>query len=164
MTRMYAAGPLIIALFLILQTGPVPDFPAGTFTKKEAEKIAKESHDIEERIKVYQKASERILKTVGDAVSGKKFEAVGESLSLWTALLTESLKDIEANLGRRKKKSKPLIKYEIQVRKAIKDLRDYKIRAPGGQQDAFSRCISLADGVRSRMVDILFNPDWKARK
>lgn len=143
---------------ILLQAGFVPEFPVGTFTAKEAKKLEKEKDDIEDRIDVYRKASERILKNLRNTVSKKKFEAVPESLSIWMTLITESLKDIEANLDRKKKKPKPLIKYEIQVRKAIKDIRDYKIRAPVDQQDIFNKCISRAENARARMVEILFNP------
>jgi len=118
-----------LVLGIFLQAGIAPDFPAGTFTEKEAGKIEKESDDVEGRIKVYQKASERMLKDLRNAVSEKKFQTVPENLSTWTILITESLKDIEANLERKKKRPRPLIKYEIQVRKAIREIRDFKIRS-----------------------------------
>lgn len=147
-----------LAFSILLPNGYVPDFPDETFTEKEARKIEKESDDIEERIKVYRKASERMIKNLRNAVSKKEFQTVPGKLSTWTALITESLKDIEANLDPEKKRPRPLTKYEIQVRKAIKDIRDFKIRAPVEQQDIFNRCISRAESVRARMVEILFNP------
>ncbi len=142
----------------------MPDFPTGTFTEKEAREIEKQSDNIEKRIKVYRKASERMLKNLEKAVSGKEFQTVPEALSTWTILITESLKDIQDNLEQNKKRPKPLVKYEIQVRKAIKNIRDLKIRAPVDQQDVFDRCISRAEDVRSKMVDILFNPEGNADK
>ena len=120
--------------------------------------------DIEKRIKVYQKASERMLKNLEKSISEKEFQAVPEALSTWTMLITESLKDIQANLEPKKKRPKPLVKYEIQVRKAIRNIRDLKIRAPLDQQDVFDRCIGRAEGVRSKMVDILFNPEGDTDK
>ena len=136
----------------------MPDFPSGTFTEKEAREIEKESDNIEKRIKVYKKASERMLKNLQKAVSGRAFQAVPEALSTWSMLITESLKDIQANLEPKNKRPKPLIKFEIQVRKAIRDIRNLKIRAPVDQQDVFDRCIGQAEDVHSKMVDILFNP------
>ena len=145
-------------LSILLQNGYAPHFPSGIFTEKESRKIEKKSDDIEGRIKVYREASERMLKSLRQAVSKKESQAVPGILSTWTTLLTESLKDIEINLERTEKKSKPLIKYEIQVRKAIKEVQDFKIRAPVDQQDIFNDCINMAASVRSRMVEILFNP------
>lgn len=159
MTAMVIFSSLSLALSMLLQTGYVADFPAGTFTEKEAGKIEKESDDIEGRIKVYQKASERMMKSVRKAISKREYQTVPDSLSTWTGLIAESVKDIDANLERKKKKSKPLIKYEIQVRKAIKDIREFKIRAPVGQQDVFDRCIDTTESARSTMVDILFNTE-----
>jgi len=147
-----------LVLSILLQNGYAPDFPAGIFTEKEARKIEKKSNDIEGRIKVYREASERMLKTLRQAVSRKESQAVPGILSIWKTLLTESLKDIENNLERKEKKSKPLIKYEIQIRKALKEVQDFKIRAPVDQQDVFNNTIDLAADVRSKMVEILFNP------
>jgi len=146
---------------LLLQNEYVPNFPEGTFIEKEAVKLEKEADDIEERIKVYKKASERMMKDILRAVSKKEFQMLPDSLTSWTTLLTESLKDIDANLERKKKKSKPLIKYEIQVRKAIKDIRDFKTRAPVELQDIINQSIGRAESVRTRMVEILFNPELK---
>jgi hypothetical protein len=153
-----------IVFGILLQAEFMPDFPSGTFTKKEAREIEKESDNIEKRIKVYQKASERMLKNLEKAVYGKEFQAVPEALSTWTTLITESLKDIQANLEPKKKRPKALVKYEIQVRKAIKDIRGLKIRAPVDQQDDFDTCISRAEDVRSSIVDILFNPEGDTDK
>jgi len=148
-----------LALSFLLPNGYAPDFPVGTFTDKEAVKLEKEADDIEERIKVYRKASERMMKSLLKEVSKKEFQTLPDNLSSWTALLTASLKDIEANLERKKKKSKPLIKYEIQIRKSIKDIRDFKTRAPVQQQDIINLSIDRAEGIRATMVEILFNPD-----
>jgi hypothetical protein len=148
-----------LASVILLQNEYAFDFPKGTFTEKEAVKLEKEADDIEERIKVYRKASERMMKSLLKAVSKKEFQMIPDSLSSWTTLLAESLNDIEANLERKKKKSKPLIKYEIQVRKAIKDIRDFKTRAPVQQQDIINRSLDRSESVRARMVEILFNPE-----
>ena len=105
---MSIVGSFSLVFVVLLQAGFIPDFPAGTFTEKEAGKIEKESDDIEERIKVYQKASERILKNLRSAVSRKQFQTVPDDILIWMTLITESLKDIEANLDRKKKRPKSL--------------------------------------------------------
>jgi len=146
-------------LSILFQTGTVPSFPDGIFTAKEKEKIVKNADDIGERIEAYRDASIRIHKTLLKTISDKEYSSVSEQLKTWMSLLSESIKDIESSINPKKKKSKALIKYEIQVRKAVNDLRDYKIRAPYEQQDILEQCIDLADAVRGKMVDLLFQPE-----
>jgi hypothetical protein len=155
---MFLFWPFILITGVLFQNGSAPAFPDGIFTAKEKEKIEKNADDLEERMEAYRDASVRINKSIQKAFSGREYGQAALLLETWTTLLSESLKDIEANLDRDERKPKDLIKYEIQIRKAVKDIRDYKIRAPGDQQDDFDRCISLAESVRMRMVEILFNP------
>ena len=75
------------------------------------------AQSVDDRIKVYHSASKRMQQSVDAAVSSNDFSGVPDALKLWVALLSGSLEDIEANL-KTKKKSKALIRYEIQVRKA----------------------------------------------
>jgi len=148
-----------LLLSIFLQYEGVSNFPSGTFTDKEAVKFEKESDDIDGRIDVYRNASIRIQKELKKAVSEEGFQNIPNHIQLWTSLVTESLKDIEVNINPKKKKSKALIKYEIQVRKTINDLRELQIRAPYDQQDIFDNCLNRADTARGKMVDILFQPE-----
>ena len=150
---------LILALSISLQYGNVRGFPAGTFTEKEAGKIEKESNDIDARINVYRDASIRMQKELRDTVSKEGFQDVPDHLQLWTSMVTQSLRDIEASIDPKKKKSKALIKYEIHVRQTLNDLRELQIRAPYEQQIVFEDCINAANVARGKMVDILFQPE-----
>jgi hypothetical protein len=141
-------------LSLLLQAGLIPPFPEGILSPAEKTQIERESN-IQRRIKIYETASARIQQALQSAISKKEFQTVPENLTLWTSLLTESLKDIEDNL-KSKKKSRALIKYEIQVRKSIAAIQAGKIKAPADQQDAFDLCLARAGEVRSKFVEILF--------
>ena len=145
---------LLMAIFL--QSGNAPSFPEGTFTDKEQKKIEKNQDDLKERIEVYKDASVRMQKKLRKDIRAKNFSPVPDYLKTWTSLLSGSLKDIEANLNPDKKRPKALIKYEIEIRKAVNDLKDYQLRAPVEQQDAFDLCIAEADTIRGKIVDILF--------
>ena len=78
-----------------------------------------------------------------------------DALKLWVALLSGSLEDIEANL-KTNKKSKALIRYEIQVRKANATFQGYKAKAPVDQQDVLDEQIAGAEKIRKKFVDIIF--------
>ena len=151
--------PFILILSVFLQYGSASNFPAGTFTEKEARKIEKESDNTDGRIDVYRDASIRIQKELKEAVSKDRFQDVPGRIQLWTSLVTESLRDIEFSIDPKKKKSKALIKYEIHVRQTINDLRELQIRAPYEQQQIFDSCIERANAARGKMVDILFQPE-----
>jgi len=145
-----------LILSFLLQTGNMPVFFEDLFTEKEKNKIEKNHDDLEERIEVYRDASIRMHKNIRRDITGNNYDIVPDRLQTWLSLLLESLKDIEANINPKKRKLKDLIKYEIQIRKSINDLRDYQLRAPVKQQDVFERCIEQADSIRSKIVDILF--------
>ena len=126
-------------LFLALSVLPQVDwdFSAQTeiFTAKEIKKLEKE-RNVNDRIKIYTNASKTIQKRLHKAVSRGQFQSVPGEMKLWTTLLSKSYEDIKANLNP-EKKSKNLIKFEIQVRKSLADIRDYQLKAPVDQQDAF---------------------------
>jgi len=144
---------LSFSLCLLLQTADLSAIPEGIFSPAERAKLERESK-VENRIKVYQTASERIHGSFLEAISKDQFPSVPETLKLWTSLLAESLKDIEANL--KSKKPRALIKFEIHVRKAIAAVQDGKIRAPVEQQDFFDACLAQASATHKRLVEILF--------
>jgi len=113
------------------------------------------AQSIDDRIKVYHSASKRMQQSVDAAVRSNDFSGLPDALKLWVALLTGSLEDIEANL-KTNKKSKALIHYEIQVRKANSAFRGYKTKAPVDQQDALDEQITGAEKIRMKFVDIIF--------
>jgi hypothetical protein len=145
---------LALALSVIIQGGSVPSFEGGILNPKEKTQLEK-ANSVDRRIKVYTAATKRIDKSLREAVSKGQFETVAADLKLWTSLLSKSLEDIEANL-KSKKKSRDLIKYEIQVRKTLSNLQDYRIQAPIEQQEEFDSCLAEAEAIRQKFVDILF--------
>ncbi len=146
--------PLTFVLISLFQTGEAPSAVGEIFNSTEKAQMEK-AENIERRIKIYEAASKRIQQNLEAAVSKDDFDSVPDTLKLWTALLTKSLEDIEANL-KTKKKSKALKDYEIQVRKSIGNTGNYKIRAPVEQQDIFDSSLAQAETVRKRFVEILF--------
>ncbi|MGD0102129.1 MAG: hypothetical protein ABSC60_17460 [Acidobacteriota bacterium] len=146
--------PFALLLAFFFQAGDVPPVAGEVFNSAEKAQL-ENAKNIEQRIKVYTAASRRIQQTLEASVDKEDFRTVPENLTLWIALLSKSLEDIEANL-KSKKKSGALIKYEIQLRKSITNTTSLKIRAPVDQQDLFDSCISQAETVRRKFVAILF--------
>jgi hypothetical protein len=120
----------------------------------ERDQLQKEQK-IDNRIKIFTAASIRLHKAFDSAVGNKQFEGVPLGLQVWMNLLASSLNDIDANAGW-KKKSKALIAYEIHLRKSIKEVNNYKIKAPLDQQDYLETWLAQAEKIRSRFIDILF--------
>lgn len=145
---------LPVALYGFLQVASLPLLQGDALTPAEKAQLSR-AQKVEDRIKVYHSASRRMQQSVHAAVRSGDFSSVPDALKLWVSLLSGSLQDIEANLEA-KKKSKPLIRYEIQVRKAITDFKGYKAKAPVEQQDEFDGQLAAAENVRKRFVEIIF--------
>lgn len=153
---MTIASSIILALLLFLQPSKIPSFGEDVFNPKEKAGLAN-ANSLDDRIKVYEAASRRTLKMLRETARQDKSNTVPDILKTWTSLLTGSLEDISAN-SKSKKKSKKLIKYEIQVRKAINDIQDLKVKASIEHQDAYDSCIDQAETIRKKFIDILFRP------
>ena len=110
---------------------------------------------IDNRIRIYEAASLRYQKTIEGEIQKQEAQDIPDELQSWSDLLLASLKDIEGNVGR-KKKSKNLIRFEIQLRKALLDLRNLKFQIPNEYQDEFESVLDRVDGVHKKLVDILF--------
>jgi hypothetical protein len=151
---MFSAGMLVLFLCLFCQSLNIPLLDGDLLTAEERALIA-QANKIDDRIKVYESASKRMQAALLTMVGSGDFSKTPETLDSWVSLLSGSLVDIEANL-KAKKKSKALIRYEIQVRKSIGVCRNYKAKAPVEQQDAFDTCIARAEEVRKKFVDIIF--------
>jgi hypothetical protein len=147
---------LSFILCTLLQTGGVAPLSFPDDVLSAAEKAQMERGiNVERRIKIYASASARIQKELQDAIAKENFQTVPNHLNKWILLLSSSLRDIESNL-KAKKKSRPLINYEIQVRKAIANTQKSKMRVPVEQQDIFESCLSQAETIRKKFVQILF--------
>jgi hypothetical protein len=149
--------PFSFILCMLFQTGGVAplSFPDDVLSAAEKVQMEKESNNVDHRIKIYDSASARIQKNLREAIAKNNFQAVPSNLNKWILLLSSSLKDIESNL-KAKKKSRPLINYEIHLRKAIANTQEYKMRAPVEQQDIFESSLGQAETIRKRFVEILF--------
>jgi hypothetical protein len=123
-------------------------------TPTERSKLEKEGK-IDSRIRVYEDASTRFHKSVRSAVQKQEFEIVQEDLNSWMKVLSASLEDIEVNVNRRKM-SRPLIRYEIHLRKAFVDLQDLKHKVPLEEQEKIETWLGRAESIRNSFLDILF--------
>jgi hypothetical protein len=153
-TTMVLFGPIVLVLTMLIQSGDVSSATNDVLTPLEQAEMAA-AKSIDQRIKIYEAASKRIQLQLQGAMSKNEFEAVPAILTLWTSLLNRSLEDIESVL-KSKKKPKNLKKYEIHLRKAIKETQDYKTKTPFDQQDAFNACLVRAETIRKQFVEILF--------
>jgi hypothetical protein len=147
-------GLWILILSLGGQTGAIPACEDALFSPEEKVELQK-AKSVEDRVKIYHSASMRIQKRLQDSVAKEEFGPVPEMLKAWTQLLQKSLEDLESNL-KTKKKPRSLIRYEIQVRKAIVDTGGYKLKASPDLQDAFDACLAPAEGVHKKIVEMLF--------
>jgi len=151
---MPALWPLTFIVLLFLQSADVSRELAGILNPDEKARIEK-GESIEQRIKVYEAASKRIQQSLETAVHQDDSQAVSNNLTVWTALLSKSLEDIEANANA-KKQSNALKGYEIHLRKAIASMESDKIKVPVDLQDAFEACLARAETVRKKFVELLF--------
>jgi hypothetical protein len=147
---------LLLTLGLWLQSGnPLPvSIPEECVTPAENKRLASEP-SIDSRIKIYRQISERYAKSVQAAVSKSAFDDASGRLRCWKEILNASLKDIEANVNR-KKKSGALKDYEIQLRKAVLTMGDLRLKVPYQRNEEFESWISDVTLIHKRFVDILF--------
>jgi hypothetical protein len=110
---------------------------------------------LDDRIKIYQAALGRCRSSVQGAIAKQDSTALSDTLSDWMILLEHSLQDVEATADR-KKKSKALIRYEIQLRKALDDLDESKLKVNYEQMEELGTWLGRAERIRKRFVDILF--------
>ncbi len=146
----------IILAILVARENPAT-FRASAddfLTPSEKSQLEREEN-IENRIRIYESASSRIHRSIRGLVERQEFQSFSEQLKAWPGILTEAFRDIDQNI-RRKKKSKNLIRFEIHLRKALADLRDLKLQVPLEYQDEFETALDRVDGVRKRLVEILF--------
>jgi len=128
----------------------------GIYTPSEKKRLAS-AKSPDDRIRVYDTAFERIRKEMEKDIREDRFEDAALTLSVWAALLKESLADIEANVSQNKK-SVRLKQYEIRLRQAINGLRALRAHAPLELHDAIISFADQAEETRRKFMDILFNP------
>jgi hypothetical protein len=147
---------LYAALGPFLQNIAPPNQSGGgnCLTAGEVKRLSQQQK-VDGRVKVYKDISERYHQAIISAAAKKAFDEMPALISCWKDNLTVSLKDVEANINR-KKKSGALIDYEIQLRRSIVDMNDVRLKATYEKQDAFDSWIAQANTARQRFVDILF--------
>jgi hypothetical protein len=146
---------LALFVFLNFATQAAPRIPAqGCLIANESTQLASGTK-VESRIKVYAQASNRIHKSVVSAASTNQQDTIPPMLQCWLDILNTSVEDIEANLER-KKKSKALREFEIQLRRAVLDVQSYKIKAPVEQQDQIDGWVTQAEKIHERFMSFLF--------
>ena len=149
----YVFSLALIAGFSMLQVRQAPE-SSDWLTPLERSRLLIEQK-IDNRIKIYRSASERYKTSVAAAVKKQEYAALPAVLQSWTNLLDASREDIDASINR-KKKSKTLKNYEIQIRKSINDLQAFRTSVPVEIFDQFESWLNRAERVRSSFVDILF--------
>ncbi len=151
------ACALALTLWLQGYTPPSTFTGSDCLTEKEKKDFSGQSK-VDGRVKVYRRISERLHLAIEAEASKQKWDGIPPLVGCWKELLTVSLRDIEANINR-KKKSGALIEYEIQLRKSIVDMKDVRLKMPYPQQDDLEAWLSQADAAHKRTVDILFQRD-----
>jgi hypothetical protein len=154
MISLLAILALIVNFLDQERAAPLNSGDSQYLTPAEKSLLERES-DVEARIRVYQTASIRFQKSIQVAAKQPEIGGIMEDLKAWVKMLSASLEDIETNINR-KKKSRALIRYEIQVRKTADDLQDIRPRVPVESQDEFDSCLGRTVIVRKTFVDILF--------
>ena len=146
----------LLALAILFQGVAVPSkfAAADCLTAVEKDRISKEQN-INSRIKIYRDVSERLHKVMLGSLAKQDAGSVLPLLSCWKEHLTASLKDIEANINR-KKRSGALIEFEIQLRKSIGDVNDARLKAPVEQNPQYQDWLAEANRVREQFVNIIF--------
>lgn len=145
---------LPFVLCALMQLPSAHQLKEEVFDPGEKERLSR-AQKVDDRIKIYTSASKRLQRSVYTAISDNNFSSLPKALRQWVSILSISLEDIDANLNV-KKKSKPLIRYEIQVRKALTEFKDYKASVPIELQDEFDDCLDSAEKIRKRFMDIIF--------
>jgi len=110
---------------------------------------------IEKRIKICREISDRLHKAVEQAAKKQQAAEVASLLTCWGDHLDASLRDVESFINR-KKRSGALKDFEIQLRKAIRDMEDARLKAPYEESAHYEAWIDQAKKVHDRFVDFLF--------
>ena len=147
-------GLLTFALCSLLQNAAAPPSIDDFLSVKEKASLTS-STNVNQRVKVYETASRRYQETLEDDIAKNDFSQIPDNLKRWTALLSASIEDIEANL-KTKKRSRVLIHYEIELRKDIATFHSYKTKVPADQQDLFGTTLDQAETIRKKLIEMIF--------
>jgi hypothetical protein len=145
----------LFSLFLMQENPAATREQAGDFLTPAEKTQLEREENIENRIRVYESVSIRMCKSIRSLVEEKDFQRLPEQLKIWPDFLSMAFRDIDQKISR-KKKSKNLIHLEIQLRKALFDLRDLKFHVPPEYQEQFDSELDRVETLRRKLVEILF--------
>ena len=143
-----------LLLFSLFQAAAFADETPEIYAPSEKKRLAS-AKSPDDRIRVYDTAFERIRKEIEKEVREDRFDDAARTLSGLSALLSESLADIEKNVNP-KKKSGGLKRYEIHLRQTINGLRALRMGSPMKLYDAFLSFEEQAEETRRKVMNILF--------
>ena len=144
-----------------LLASPFPQVPdarepawEGALRPEERTELSRQTK-IDGRIRVYSKASVRLAGRMERLVSEEKFSEVREELRLWAALIVRSAEDIVVSVPVGKR-PKPVIRYEIQLRKLIAQMQSLRVKATVEAFDAFVEWAASAENSRKSIMEVIF--------
>lgn len=114
------------------------------------------SKSLNDRVKVYDAAFDRIRKEMEKYIRDDRFDDAALTLKKWAALLSESHADIEEKINPKKKPGK-LRQYEIHLRQAIRGLRNMRMRSPIELYDALISFENQAEETRRKFIVFVFD-------
>ena len=142
---------LLLSFFL---TAAFAEDAVEVYVPSEKNRLAS-SKSLDDRIRIYDTAFERIRKEMEKHIREDRFEDAARALSAWSALLSESLADIEKFVNT-KKQSGRLRQYEISLRQAINGIHAFRMHVPIELYDALVLFEYQAENTRRKFIDFLF--------
>lgn len=127
---------------------------ASCLMDQEKERLARETN-LDRRIRIYEAASHRCSESLMGYITRGEHQHCAGMLQAWRTLLDQALEDIMARPGR-KDRSRALLRFEIELRRAIDAVRDARFNLPPEQLEKADAQLERADEVRKQLVKILF--------
>ena len=147
---------LSLLLFFFFQATAFSAGAPEIYTPSEKKRLTS-AKSLDNRIRVYDAAFERIRKELEKDMREDRFDDAARKLSNWSVLLSESLADIEAN-SNPKRRSNRLRQYETHLRQAVNGMRSISMRAPTTElYGAFVSFMEQAEETRRKFMNIIFN-------
>ena len=146
----------LISLLLLTACGQsAPETAADNCLMNEEKERLKTEMNLDRRIRIFEAGSRRCESSVVNFIVRGEFQYCPGALRAWRSLLEQSLQDIQSRPGR-KDKSRALIRFEIQIRRAIAAVRDSRVRVPVELLQEIDDWLGRAEEIRKDLVKILF--------
>ncbi|MBI4456545.1 MAG: hypothetical protein HY644_11680 [Acidobacteria bacterium] len=145
----------LVLSILIWQATPL----AGSlFTEKERAQYNEKSN-LGDRMQLFGAVVERYRKDFEAHNRRTDAETFMKSLNNYSELLQLIETDVKQFPEEKKRRSKPLRKLEIELRKAREDLQNFKQNISVDQQAVFERRIEQTESVRTTILQFIFGKD-----